>query len=83
MGMRGDWLFVRLLGILERWDEAMDRAIALLPDDRELWLPKSTILMDLGRNDEADELMTSAFSDEEFAEKYHQDGLKLFGGLGL
>ncbi len=69
---------------LKRLDEAlaaMDWAISLSPEDRELWLAKSTILMDLGRDDEAMELQSKAFDDEEFAEKYHQDGLKLFGML--
>lgn len=69
---------------LKRFEEAlaaMDRAIALAPHDRELWLAKSTILSDLGYHDEAFELQSTAFDDEAFAEKYHQDGLKLFDML--
>jgi len=65
---------------LKRCEEAletMDRAISLVPNDRELWLAKSTILSDLGLDDEALELQSKAFDDEEFAEKYHQDGLRM------
>jgi tetratricopeptide (TPR) repeat protein len=61
---------------------AIDRAIACAPGDRNLWLHKSIILGDLGRDDEAEELQTLTFEDKEFAERYHQEGLELFKRMG-
>jgi tetratricopeptide (TPR) repeat protein len=69
---------------VKRYEEAlqaMDHAIRLAPDNRELWLAKSTILSDLGRSDDAYDLQCKAFEDEQFAEQYHRDGLKLFDAL--
>ncbi|MEI6215320.1 MAG: tetratricopeptide repeat protein [Desulfuromonadales bacterium] len=71
---------------LDRTDDALaaiERAIALRPDDRNLWLHKSVILGDLGRDDEAEELQVRAFEDKEFAERYHQEGLELFRKFGV
>jgi tetratricopeptide (TPR) repeat protein len=62
---------------------AIDRAIELSPDNRELWLNKSIILDDLGLADEADDLQVRAFEDKDFAGKYHQDGLDLLKKMGL
>jgi tetratricopeptide (TPR) repeat protein len=61
---------------------AIDRAIACTPDDRNLWLHKSVILGDLGRDEEAVELQILTFEDKEFAERYHQEGLELFKLMG-
>jgi tetratricopeptide (TPR) repeat protein len=74
------------LAELKRFPEALaaiDAAIEIRPGDRKLWLAKSLRLGDLGRHDEAEDLQREAFSDPEFAEEYHQEGLRqlqlLFG----
>jgi superkiller protein 3 len=80
--VRHCWALQKLSRIEEALS-AIDRAIASTPDDRNLWLHKSILLGDLGRDDEAVELQTLAFEDKEFAEKYHQEGLNLLTPFGV
>ncbi|TAN40948.1 MAG: tetratricopeptide repeat protein [Nitrospirae bacterium] len=69
---------------MKRYDEALsayDKAISLSPNDRNLWMDKSVCLSDMGRTEESLELQAKAFEDPEFAEKYYQEGLRMFDFL--
>ena len=69
---------------LKRFEESLqacDRAIALEPQNRHLWLEKAAVLSDAGRNHEALALIAQAFEDKAFADEYHRRGQSLLDGL--